>query len=143
MLLSLELKPGCSKYWDNCDFASMFLVHLVQSHESDKEHADANRLKVLKYMEVSGMLETEEIQDRLCYGLYGCDSKFPQVFDFLCSLDPKELLSISRHDFSSLYNGSLWCSKPKPWDFSTLSNYIKAGFKYFPDLCGILFLQRP
>ncbi|GFH54603.1 predicted protein [Chaetoceros tenuissimus] len=99
MLLSLELEPECSKDWDNCYFVSTFLMHLVQSHESDKEHADANRLKVLKYMEVSVWTP------KYCCGR-------------------SEITKIS----------SLG-------DFSTLSNYIKAGFKYFPDIGGILFLK--
>ena len=111
----------------------MFIEHLVQSHSLDEEHADANRLKVLKYMNVSHVLKT--IDCHCGHFLDYCNSNFPQVFDFLCSLDPEALLlSISTHDFSSLENESLW-------DFSKLSNYIKAGFMYFSDISGILFCR--
>ena len=62
--------------------------------------------------------------------LQDCDPNFPQVFDFLCSLDPNKLLSIKEDRLVTRFS-----------DFPKLSNYIKAGFKYLPDIGGILFLK--
>ena len=142
-LMLLRLDPPSSKYWGYRNYAPMFLHYLVQPHESDGEHADTNRLKVLKYMEVSGMLKTD-IGSR--YSIYDCDSNFPQVFDFLCSVNPNELMHGFRCDFCS---STKWpchfcnvCSNGNRFsDFPKLSNYIKAGFKYLPDIGGILFLR--
>ena len=66
MLLSLDESLE-SEFWHPCNYAKMFLEHL---HSSDEEHADANQLKVLKYMNISGTLKATEVCDYIiCTGL--------------------------------------------------------------------------
>lgn len=62
--------------------------------------------------------------------------KLPKVFDFLCSCDPYALLlGFWKDKPFTLRDGSIW-------DVSKVAVYLEAGFKYWPEIGGLLFLKN-
>ncbi|GFH55034.1 hypothetical protein CTEN210_11510 [Chaetoceros tenuissimus] len=128
MLLSIDSNQGTLP----------FLEYLIVPHESDGENADANRVRALKDIKEIGLLEKKEVRNYCCRHslLQYCDCvRLPKVFDFLCSCDPYALLLDFWKEKPFITRGSLW-------DISKVTLYLEAGFKYWPEIGGLLFLKN-
>lgn len=118
-------------------YGPYILEFLLKPDESDGANADRNRVIALQDLKEMGFLKKKHIRniDPWTSSLEYCDCvRLPKVFDFLCSCDPYALL-----DF--------WEDKPfesfdSLWNVSKVALHLEAGFKYWPEIGGLLFLEN-
>lgn len=92
-----------------------------------------------------GFLEKERIRKgsfrrRFGMSLLECCNyvRLPKVFDFLCSCDPYSILLDFWKDTPFTTHFPWLPQKGSLWDISKVTVYFEAGFKYWPEIGGIV-----
>ncbi|GFH49935.1 hypothetical protein CTEN210_06411 [Chaetoceros tenuissimus] len=126
----LMTDPGSMNGWNTLQrFANV--GGLKNATRAEYENLDAMRVNVMKELQQSDLLQKKDIQE---HGLlrYACNETAKQRFEFLVEWDPDALME------TRFLNQPFALQKDEASKSAIL---LEAGFKYFPNTGGLLFVE--